>query len=77
MSWIPPFWLRKLDLVRAEHEQVSWQEMSPDERFGVVCSLMAFALTRLRRQAEEDGCSVGELLYRYEQAIERFRSRAT
>jgi len=51
--------------------------MSPEERFSLACELMAFALNSLRRQAEENGCSVSELLFRYEQATARLRARAT
>lgn len=75
MDWTPPIWLRRIDFLR---EEVPWtHELSPDERFSLACELMAFALNSLRRQAEEDGCSVSELLFRYEQATARLRARAT
>ena len=75
MDWTPPIWLRRGDFLR---EEVPWaREMSPEERFSLACELMAFALNSLRRQAEENGCSVSELLFRYEQATARLRARAT
>ena len=77
MVWTPPFWLRKLDLVWGEHARSPRREMSPDERFRLACELMAFGLNSLRRQAEEDGRTIGEVLFRYEQATDWLRSRAS
>lgn len=77
MAWTPPFWLRKLDLVREEHARATSPELLPTERFRLACELMAFALNSLRRQAQEDGCRVSELLCRYEQATDWLRSRAS
>ena len=77
MAWTPSFWLRKLDLVREEYARASARESLPTERFRLACELMAFALNSLRRQAQEDGCRVSELLFRYEQATDWLRSRAS
>jgi len=77
VAWTPPFWLRKLDLVHQEHAWTSPRESLPTERFRLACELMAFALNSLRRQAQEDGCRVSELLFRYEQATDWLRSRAS
>jgi hypothetical protein len=75
VPWTSPLWLRKLDLVREEHARATSPELLPTERFRLACELMAFALNSLRRQAQEEGCRVSELLFRYEQATERFFSR--
>lgn len=77
MAWTRPIWLRKLDLVLEEHTRTPEHEMSPDEKFRLAGELMAFALDSLRRQAEEDGRSVSELLFAYEQASTWLRTRAT
>ena len=58
-------------------EFFSNREMSPDERFRLACELMALALNSLRRQAEEDGGAMSELLFKYEQATARLRARAS
>jgi len=76
MAWAPPFWLRRLDLVREEYAQAPEPEMTPEHRFRLASELMVFALSSLRRQAEEDGCSVSELLFMYERATARMRARA-
>jgi len=76
VAWTPPFWLRNLDLVREEYARASQREMTPDERFQLAAELMGFALDSLRRQAEEEHCSVSELLFRYEQATAGLRTRA-
>lgn len=49
---------------------------SPDERLRLVFELMSFAVARLHEQAEQRGCSVGELLHIYDRAAERLRTRA-
>jgi len=75
--WTPPLWLRKLDLVRDEYRWASRRELSPDERFRIACELLAFAQESLRRQAQEHGCSVSDLLFRYERATARLRAHVT
>ena len=77
MAWTPPLWLRRLDRVRDVQAQATARELSPTERFRLACELMAFALDSLHRQAQEEGCRVGELLFRYEQATSWLRSRAS
>jgi len=77
VAWTPPLWLRKLDLIREEHVRTHSREMPPEAGLRLACELMAVTLNSLRRQADEEGCSVGELLFRHEQASAWLRARAT
>ena len=77
MAWTPPFWLRKLDVIREDRAWAHPREMSPEESIRLACELMTVTLNSLRRQADEVGCSVSELLAKYEQATAWLRARAT
>ena len=77
MAWTPPFWLRKLDVVREARARELSRDMSPEESLRLACELMTMTLASLRQQADEEGCSVSELVFRYEQASAWLRARAT
>jgi hypothetical protein len=62
--------------VATEQRGLADDARSPEERFRLACTLMSFALARLREQAERRGCTRDELLRLYEQAANRLRARA-
>ena len=74
MRWTPPRWLRDLHVVAAEARACSVP--APEEGVRQVFVLMSFAAARLHEQAEQRGCTVGELLNMYDRAIDRLRTRA-
>lgn len=67
-------WLRRLgEGCRADGPD----DRSPTERFRAACELMAFAHAALRRQADEQGSTINEVLNRYERAQARFVRRVS
>lgn len=69
-----PVWLKRLGMGCRDH---ATDDRPPTERFRAACELMEFAHGSLRRQAEERGVTVTELLMSYERAQARFARRVT
>lgn len=74
MSWTPPFWLRKLDLVRDECRHDPAFGLAPAEKLERIALLMGWGVSLLREKAAWRGLTPEELLR--EQASRAHRRRA-
>lgn len=73
MSWTPPFWLRKLDVVRKECRRDPAYGLRPEEKLDRIALLMGWGLGLLYEKAAWRGTTPDQLLR--EQAASSHRRR--
>ena len=62
MPWTPPFWLRRLDLVREECRQDPAFGLPPEEKLERIALLMGWGLALLSEKAAWRGVTPDQLL---------------
>ena len=75
MAWTPPFWLRKLDLVREECRHDPAFGLPPGEKLERIARLMGWGLSLLSEKAAWRGVTPDQLLRQQAAAAHRLRPR--
>ena len=71
MAWTPPFWLRRLDLVREECRLDPAHGLPPAEKLDRIALLMGWGLTLLSEKAAWRGVTADEVLREQAMRAER------